>query len=335
MQHFYLFFVPMISIFCFLIIEIIKRKLKIPDKVKSWYPLISGVIGGVLGLIIACFEPNNIFFDSYPGAILIGLIGGLAATGGNEVIERFRQSTNMLHMDDSPAKVYITGDKHRNFDRLIAFCKKNHLRKKDVIIILGDSGFNYYGDKRDDALKEKLAGLNVTLFCIHGNKENRPHHISTYGIQTFCNGRVYYEPKYPNLFFAVDGEIYRFLGKDYIAIGGAHSVDKIRCLQEGLPFWSDEMPGRETRELVEEKLANRQHQIDGFLTHTCPYSYLPTEMFISTKRNANSNKKNTQNVEYPLDIDRSTEYWLDKKIDKIRMMYQEITLLGLDKEEPI
>ena len=115
-------------------------------------------------------------------------------------------------------------------------------RRKDVLIILGDAGFNYYGDKRDDKLKAEISSLNITLFCLHGNKENRPQNVGTYGIRSFCGGKVYYEPKYPNIFFAIDGEIYNFEGKKYMVAGGAHSVDKMRCLEEGKPFWEDEMP---------------------------------------------------------------------------------------------
>ncbi len=36
-------------------------------------------------------------------------------------------------------------------------------RRKDVLIILGDTGFNYYDDKRDDDLKEEISQLNITL----------------------------------------------------------------------------------------------------------------------------------------------------------------------------
>ena len=47
-------------------------------------------------------------------------------------------------------------------------------RRKDVLIILGDAGFNYYDDKRDDELKKEISQLSITLFCLHGNKENDP-----------------------------------------------------------------------------------------------------------------------------------------------------------------
>ena len=64
------------------------------------------------------------------------------------------------------ARIYITGDKHRDFRALIRFCKKNRTTPADTIIILGDACFNYFGDARDDQLKQKLTNTKVTLFCI-------------------------------------------------------------------------------------------------------------------------------------------------------------------------
>lgn len=251
--------------------------------------------------------------------------------------------------DGSPPKYFITGDKHRNFQNIKNFCRDMNTRRKDVIIILGDAGFNYYEDERDDKLKSEVSNLNITLFCIHGNKEKRPQNIGTYGIRSFCGGKVYYEPKYPNIYFAIDGEIYNFEGKKYMVVGGAHSVDKMRCLEEHKPFWEDEMPDETTKAKVEEKLFAEGNKIYGMMTHTCPIEYLPTEMFVSTRQNADIKRKpkksKSKNFFKP-DIDRSTEEWLsklekqldykvwycghyhiDKEIDKINMMYSGIRTL--------
>lgn len=47
-------------------------------------------------------------------------------------------------------------------------------RCKDVLIILGDAGFNYYDDKRDDKLKAEISALNITLFvCTAIKKTDR------------------------------------------------------------------------------------------------------------------------------------------------------------------
>ena len=254
-------------------------------------------------------------------------------------------TANLFDAGDPP-KFFITGDKHRRFDEVKAFCQAMNTKRKDVLIILGDSGFNYYDDARDDKLKKEISQLNITLFCLHGNKENRPQNVGTYGIRSFCGGKVYYEPNYPNIYFAIDGEIYTFEGKKYMVVGGAHSVDKLRCLEEGLPFWDDEMPDDRTKKAVEERLQAEHHQIYGMMTHTCPINYLPTEMFLSTKQAATIKRKPRKAKSKKLftpDIDRSTEIWLgelekklhyevwfcghyhiDKQIDKIEMLYHTI-----------
>lgn len=44
--------------------------------------------------------------------------------------------------------VYITGDKHGNFYDLFEIQNRlNLFKKEDILIILGDSGFNYYVHK--------------------------------------------------------------------------------------------------------------------------------------------------------------------------------------------
>lgn len=257
----------------------------------------------------------------------------------------------MYYDDGKPPKFFITGDKHRNFENVKRFCLDMNTRRKDVLIILGDAGFNYFEDSRDDKLKKEVSELNITLFCLHGNKENRPQNIGTYGVRSFCGGKVYYEPKYPNIYFAIDSEVYTFEGKKYMVVGGAHSVDKMRCLEEDQPYWNDEMPDDATKAKVEERLAAENNSIYGMMTHTCPIQYLPTEMFMSTRQNAEIKRQprsaKSKKIFKP-DIDRSTEKWLgkleeqldyevwfcghyhvDKQIDKVSMMYGEIRPLHM------
>lgn len=273
------------------------------------------------------------------------------------IAAQMRQKENpaAYYDDGTPAKYFITGDKHRNFTDVKRFCSAMDTRRKDALIILGDAGFNYYGDKRDDKLKEEILSLNITLFCIHGNKEDRPQNVGTYGIRSFCGGKVYYEPKYPNIYFAIDGEIYTFEGKRYMVVGGAHSVDKMRCIEENKPFFADEMPNDVIKARVENRLAAENNSIYGMMTHTCPIDYLPTEMFMSTKQNAEIKRKPKKTKSKKLfkpDIDRSTEEWLgrlersldyeiwycghyhiDKQIDKVNMMCNEIRPLHLQSAD--
>ena len=344
--------IPTIMFLCYGLIELIKKTLKNNQTIKNAYPVISAFLGSLFGILTFLTEPDFILTETALGSTLVGMVSGLSATGGHQILKQLKKEKLILSTEEenTPPRYFITGDKHRHFDSLIRFCKENHLRKEDVIVILGDSGFNYYEDEHDDKLKAKLNSLDVTLFCLHGNKEKRPENIPTYGIRSFCGGIVYYEPKYPHLFFAKDGETYTFNGKEFMVIGGAHSVDKLRCLNENKPFWEDEMPSDEIKALVEQRLIEKGNQIYGLLTHTCPISCLPTEMFVSTHRAAKAQKRRGKRMsrrekkdEYPLDIDRSTEEWLetikskvdfsvwycghyhvDKELGKISMLHREI-----------
>ncbi len=303
--------------------------------------------GAVAGALVCTLVIRPITAENIICGALLGILCGEVLYIFCQVAESIlkERKFSAYYDDGVPPKFFITGDKHRNFSRVKDFCRNMNTRRKDVLIILGDAGFNYYGDLRDDRLKKELSKLNITLFCLHGNKENRPQNVGTYGIRNFCGGRVFYEPKYPNLYFAIDGEIYTFEGKKYMVVGGAHSVDKIRCLEENRPFWEDEMPNDLIKVRVEKKLAHEGNKIYGIMTHTCPIKYLPKEMFISTRQNASVKKRNGKKPKksFKPDIDRSTEEWLgklekrldyqvwycghyhiDKQIDKINMMCHEI-----------
>lgn len=108
-----------------------------------------------------------------------------------------------------------------------------------------------------------------------------------------------------------DGCIYNFEGREYLVIGGAHSVDRLRCIEKSLPFWEDEIPDSLIKEAVEAALKSRGGRIYAMLTHTCPIKYIPPEVFLSTARKAAERKKHTAvRNQYRLDIDRSTENWL-------------------------
>jgi 3-oxoacid CoA-transferase subunit A len=102
--------------------------------------------------------------------------------------------------------IYLTGDTHREFGRIEKFCAVCATVKSDVLIILGDAGINYYGGHKDRKLKENLSELPITLLCIHGNHEIRTESIGTYTEAKRYDGLVYWEPEFPNLLFAKDGE---------------------------------------------------------------------------------------------------------------------------------
>jgi 3-oxoacid CoA-transferase subunit A len=128
--------------------------------------------------------------------------------------------------------------------------------------------------------------------------------------------------------FAKDGEIYEFAGQKCLVIGGAYSVDKHIRISMNYSWWTDEQPGEDTKNRTEQHLEAIGWEVDVVLTHTCPFDYLPREMFVNYVKQE--------------DVDNSTEHWLngiekklkykkwycghyhtDKVIDKIRFMHHD------------
>jgi 3-oxoacid CoA-transferase subunit A len=227
--------------------------------------------------------------------------------------------------------IYLTGDTHRDFARVETFCKKADTTKDDTLIILGDAGINYFGGEKDRAVKRLLAELPITLFCVHGNHEQRPENLG-YGETLWNGGVVYTEPEFPSLLFAKDGEVYELAGKRCVVIGGAYSVDKPYRLARNWGWWPDEQPSEEIRQRVEKRLYAENWEIDAVLSHTCPLKYEPREVFLKG---------------IPQDgVDKSTEEWLDgienrldyrewycghyhtsKVVDRLRFMFTDFITL--------
>lgn len=234
--------------------------------------------------------------------------------------------------------VYITGDTHGQFQRIELFCQVMQTTKADTMIILGDTGFNYYGGKRDATVKSYANAFPIRLFCIHGNHENRPQNIPSYKETDFCGGRVLYEPEYPDILFAIDGEVYELDSYRCIVIGGAYSVDKFYRLEKGYGWWLDEQPSPEIKARVEKKLATIGNKVDIVLTHTCPRKYEPVETFLDFIDQST--------------VDKSTEDWLDriegqisykkwycghyhtrKRIDRMQFMFEDYDVLSVRQQK--
>ncbi len=215
--------------------------------------------------------------------------------------------------------IYIAGDTHRNFERIYNFCERTGTTKNDIMIILGDAGINLMLSSMDDSLKSELELMPITLFCIHGNHEERPFNIPSYEEQQWHGGIVYTDPRYPSLIFAKDGEIYDFNGQNYIAIGGAYSVDKYIRLMRGYPWFISEQPSDEIKLYVEHQLDKIGWQIDGVLSHTTPKSYEPTWAFLSSIDQSR--------------VDKTTEIWLDKIEKKLKYKYWYAGHFHVDSQE--
>ncbi len=222
--------------------------------------------------------------------------------------------------------IYITGDTHGDFERVEVFCQQMNTTVDDILIILGDAGINYYGYIWDHERKKEISKLPITLFCIHGNHEQRPEKIMEYYESHWHGGRVYVEDEFPNILFAKDGEIYDFAGLKTIVIGGAYSVDKYYRVARNWGWWSDEQPSAEIKAYVERQLKECSWKVDLVLSHTVPVKYEPTEVFLEGLDQSTVDKSTEEwlgEIEAKLNYRKwyAGHYHTEKKIDKLEIMF--------------
>jgi 3-oxoacid CoA-transferase subunit A len=123
----------------------------------------------------------------------------------------------------------------------------------------------------------------------------RPESLPEYEKAERFGGIVYIEDEFPNLLFAMDGEVYNLGGMECMPIGGAYSVAGSR--------WEDSQPSEEIKDRVEEALHSRGWEIDVIFSHTCPWKHMPWDEL-------SPHIKQEQ-------VDNSTEKWLDTIEDRL------------------
>ena len=176
----------------------------------------------------------------------------------------------------------------------------------DTIILLGDTGCNFYQDKRDKKFKKKLSEYPFTYFLIRGNHEMRPSVCANMDPDQWeqsysLGGPVWVEKKYPNMKYAMDypqlydicygtqeiiynppinwkGEI-KFLRYKTLVIPGAYSVDKYYRLAQGWTWFEDEQLTLEEMDLGR-SIIEQTPAVDIILSHTAPIVYEPTDLFL-------------------------------------------------------
>ena len=60
------------------------------EKLDRFIPVICGLFGAVLGLVIYMTIPNLIPADNWVNAVAIGIVSGLSATGVNQIYKQLK-----------------------------------------------------------------------------------------------------------------------------------------------------------------------------------------------------------------------------------------------------
>ena len=177
--------------------------------------------------------------------------------------------------------IYLTGDTHGSYRHVRRFVAEHDLGPADVLICLGDTGFDYFNDERDAQIKDKADRMGITLLCSRGNHDRNPASLPSYHLIPWRGGEVYCDDRWPSILFARDGSVFDLDGRATVAIGGAYSVDKAYRLAKGYAWFPDEQLTLDEMHAVEQALAARDWRVDTVLSHTCPAAFVPQEALLA------------------------------------------------------
>lgn len=201
----------------------------------------------------------------------------------------------------------VTGDTHGQVLERLSHI--GYPPDETALIILGDMGLNFYLNKTDRKNKRNVNNTGFRIYAIRGNHEERPENLSMEQMyDEDVNGGVYYEPEFPNIRYLFDGESYNIHGYSVLVIGGAYSVDKWYRLG-GRPEDTDSWTGWfKDEQLTKKEMDEIGAWVEGkrydfVLTHTCPISWEPRDLFLSGLDQSK--------------VDKSMELWLEDIKSKV------------------
>ena len=203
----------------------------------------------------------------------------------------------------------ITGDTHGRVEERIQYINSElYPPETTAIVILGDVGLNFYLNKTDKNIKRNLQATGYTIYCLRGNHEERPENLPSIEpcYDERVQGWVMFEREYPNILYLRDGIEYKFFEWSVLTIGGAYSVDKDYRLSKrqgnGWCGWfeDEQLYDWERAEITDRIKGNHYNLV---LTHTCPISFEPTDLFLSFIDQST--------------VDKTMENWLEELKTKI------------------
>lgn len=169
---------------------------------------------------------------------------------------------------NEPKKVMVAGDWHGNpywAEQTIKYAKRNGA---DAIVHVGDYGFWTPSDRTYAYLlgsNQLLEELEMFLFWARGNHEWQP------GLEE-ANAPGATKPvvfgEFDRILFLPDGFRWNWWGMTWMALGGAHSVDRT-WRTEGRDWWPNEVLNAEQVEY-----ASRPGGVDVIVAHDAPRGHV-------------------------------------------------------------
>ena len=214
----------------------------------------------------------------------------------------------------------VRGDCHGQFQWMTNGCLDNYKPEETAIIILGDCCLDFYLNKTDTRKKKEIDSMGYYIYWLRGNHEARPSDIPDYDIISDPNvhGEVYCDFRYPHIRAFLDYGFYQINGYSCLIVGGAYSIDKYwRLTKYGLTeetnnpkltgwFANEQLSKEEMADCLQKaKLFTATGKtVDFVMTHTCPDSFQPVDMFLS---GVDQSK-----------VDHTMETWLEVLKDEVK-----------------
>jgi len=161
--------------------------------------------------------------------------------------------------------VYITGDVHGDVRRFQEK-KVRKLKKEDYLLICGDFGFIWNGDKEEQKKLAFLSRKRYTILFVEGAHENYEL-LGKYEIEDWGGGKVRRIAK--NILHLMRGQVFTINGESYFTFGGGLSDDKHIRRAQGM-WWPEELPSMEEMEEGVLSLNARNRSVDYIVTHEPP-----------------------------------------------------------------
>jgi len=187
------------------------------------------------------------------------------------------------------SRFFITGDTHGEEDtgklsnRI--FHTHKELTKDDYLIITGDFGCCWYGDKnieitnpsyevpprhrrmvgKDYYMLDWYQSKNYTTLFIDGNHENHKL-LNTYPVEEWNGGLVHRIR--PSVIHLMRGQVYEIDGKKFFTMGGARSSD-IAYRTPNVSWWEEELPTEDEIKIAVANLDKHNWKVDYVISHCC------------------------------------------------------------------
>lgn len=173
--------------------------------------------------------------------------------------------------------IYITGDTHggdgyggiSDMSKLNTkqFPEQSTLTKGDYLIISGDCGIVFYGDKRDTYWIKWLEAKRFTTLFIDGNHDNFEL-LNEYPLVKKFGG--YVRQISDTVYHLIRGYVYQIDKKHIFVMGGAESHDKMILKNGKQSWWNEEIPSDKEFNRGFKELEKVNSTVDIVISHDCP-----------------------------------------------------------------